>query len=86
VVAYVKVYRVYRYRGQNFIKLGGWAWQVFAFARSKYSARRRLDSLRSRLHSSAFLRVVKTNYGWAIVQLSRKAQHRVPAAALKTPR
>jgi len=85
-----KVYRVYTYRGHNYVKLGSLAWQVYGnFNRSKASARKRLEWVKWAFGDrkpSARFRVVKTNFGWAVVQTSPIKQYQTSSKVLKTPR
>jgi len=86
-----KVYRVYTYGGNNYIKLGGKAWRVFSkFYRQKHVARARLESLKwasaGRFGPGSLMRVVRTNYGWAVVTLSSVPKYQPSASILKTER
>lgn len=86
------MYRVYTFRGNNYVKLGGIAWMVYGnFNKTKSGARSRLEHLKWSLRGTARgkvapARCVKTNFGWAVVTTSPLKQYQPSSKILKTPR
>ena len=81
-----KLYKVYRKEGLRYVKKDGNAWNVIHIYSSKTAAKkgqehyRKLDKeMYGGWKHRSYKHMVKTNEGWAIVQLSPKGRYRLPS-------